>query len=119
MRDLQKHLSAMPQDLQWLATDLIREITDPKFINSRHGERHTRNRGCLGPMCKKSLRDWQRERARILAAMAGRTVRPHSRSSVYVRMDPFISAVKASHDEEYACRSRSPAELQTVGDRVA
>lgn len=115
-----KALQVIPPTQFELLTDVIHEIEDYRYRDLRHGTRHTRNQGCTGPLCKKALRDWQRERAAAAHALAGTIPRTYRRSIRLVSMDTVLAPIKAAHDKEFdarreACNSLSPAALQTAG----
>jgi hypothetical protein len=80
------------------------EISDPDYLGYRHGERHTRNKGCTGPLCKKALRDWQRNRLAQTHEARGTTYRPYRRSKDMVHVDALLEPVKAAHDKEFDSR---------------
>jgi hypothetical protein len=100
------------------------EISDPDYLGYRHGERHTRNKGCTGPLCKKALRDWQRARVLARHAAYGTTPRgPYARSSELVHIDTLLEPVKAAHDKEFASRRPITSEelqaAELIGQLVA
>jgi hypothetical protein len=88
-----------------LIQGVVNEVDDPEFRHLRHGERHTRNQGCTGPLCQKALRDWQRDRTAARHAERGTTPRPHRRSREMVRVDEILVPVKAAHDAEFVSRA--------------
>lgn len=87
-----------------LIFEIHAEISDPDYLNYRHGTRHTRNKGCVGPLCRKALRDWQRDRLARSHAERGTIPRPHARSKEMVRVDALLGPIKAAHDKEYDSR---------------
>ncbi len=44
----------------WLVKEIKLELDDPNYEGCSHGRRATRNRGCVGPLCRYSLRLWRR-----------------------------------------------------------
>lgn len=94
-----------------LIYEIHEEIADPDYINLKHGERHTRNKGCVGPLCRKALRDAQRARVMARHAERGTVPRgPYARSSELVYVDALLVPVKAAHDKEFATRREITSE---------
>lgn len=110
-----KALQVVPSSEMDLLMEIVHEVEDYRYRNLRHGSRHTRNQGCTGPLCKKALRDWQRERAAQAHAAAGTIPRTYRRSSRLVAVDAVLAPVKAAHDKEFDARRESPGALQTAG----
>jgi len=109
-------IADIPREHNRLFADVHEELGNARYIHLRHGERHTRNQGCKGPLCKKSLRDATAERVRQRNEQMGRSTRVHARSELYVAIDPMLVAVKLAHDRWFdAVRNATPEELQTAG----
>lgn len=109
-------INKVPSEHNQLFMDVHQELGDERYRDLRHGTRHTRNQGCTGPLCKKALRDWQRERAAAAHALAGTIPRTYRRSIRLVSMDTVLAPIKAAHDKEFDARRESdPAALQTAG----
>lgn len=68
------------------------EQKDESF-NSRHGTRHCRNMGCLGPMCAKAARDYVRNRR-------GRGSRINTRHK-YGKFDSLLDHLQQQYDREW------------------
>lgn len=49
-------------NLDILNLEITAELIDPRFSSRTHGKRSTARSGCSGPLCKKIMRDIQRER---------------------------------------------------------
>ena len=112
---LRAEIATIPANHAGLVREIMDELNDEKYMSLRHGERHTRNRGCKGPLCQKAQRDWWREHHRRDNKARGLATRPYRRSTLYLAVEPIIAAVKAIHDKEFDARRLAPKELQTSG----
>lgn len=73
--------------------EALAEQEDRSF-GSRHGTRHCRNQGCLGPMCAKAARDYTRS-----TRPPGRT-RTNKRHK-YARFDGLLERVQELYDRDW------------------
>ncbi len=76
----------------------IHEVFDADYMHLTHGRRHTSSKGCKGPLCAKSLRDWQRQRRRDQAQLRGATVKPISRTPEYLEADIELGCFQAAYE---------------------
>lgn len=68
------------------------ELSDPGWLDHRHGERTTYKKGCHGPLCKKAMRDYGREYQR---KANGHT---RTRPSPMQRFDDVIAAYQKAYE---------------------
>jgi hypothetical protein len=61
-----------------LPKDVYDEITNPDFVNLKHGSIKTYDKGCHGPLCRKK----RRERGRIAQKHAGTYVSPEKEAEL-------------------------------------
>ncbi len=85
----------------WLAEEIVNEITDPKYQNRTHGTRSCHNAGCTGPLCKKFNKDRQREWYRKQNPLKAHP-RPGSKDPA---LDKFLDEVIAVHVTERRART--------------
>lgn len=107
LQEWRQAIAAMPCKTigeQQLIYELNDELNDPRYMDLRHGARHTRNMGCTGPLCKKAMRDWQRERTAQWHARRGTTPRPYRRSIDLVHVDETLVPIKAAYDKLFDSR---------------
>lgn len=122
MREWRQAISDMPHSTLGevnLIVELCMEVNDPEFASQRHGQRHTRNLGCKGPLCQKALRDWQRERLLRMHEERGTIPRPYRRSRDMVRVDETLAPVKAAFDKLYDARIKYADEEQLTSSSHA
>lgn len=110
-----KVMSGFPSEHDSLILAVYQEINNPDYLDLRHGARHTRNKGCTGPLCQKAVRDQRLQYRRTTNQQAGRTTRRQARSPKYVAMDPVLETIKLAYDEVFDRAYQVPAELQTAG----
>ncbi len=115
LEEFRQLLSSIPQDHNDLLLGLIKEINDENYLDLRHGERHTRNKGCTGPMCQKAVRDWNATYRRRTNQQAGRATRTYSRSARRIAVDVILDRVKRQYDKLLDSGASAPGELQTAG----
>ncbi len=108
-------ISSIPKEHSTLVLEIMNEINDTEYLDYVHGKRHTRNKGCTGPLCQKVLRDWRRTYRHRLNEETGRTTRPHARSGRYVEMDRILTDVQRAYNEAIDTAHTAPEELQTAG----
>jgi hypothetical protein len=75
------------------------ELIDDDYNGMAHGRRHTRNMGCDGPLCRKALRDWQRQRTLERNARVGKETRVYARDFVYVLVDQQLKDIQEAYDK--------------------
>lgn len=69
--------------LENLWHEILIELTDREYRNRTHGSRRTLESGCIGPLCKRSLREYSRRRTKGV---------PNGR---YKYLDPIIAFFEA------------------------
>lgn len=108
--ELATKVLAIPDHLGWLAEEICLELGDERYKMFRHGDRHTRNKGCTGPLCTKALRDWQRERTRTRNAMKGKHTRKYKMKNIYVEINPILHGIKEAYDADFVKNPKAAAD---------
>jgi len=84
-----------------VAVAVMLELVEAKYDGMAHGRRHTRNRGCDGPLCRKALRDWQRQRTLEQNARVGRETREYTRDLMSVLVDQQLTDIQNAYDKAF------------------
>lgn len=85
-----------------VAVAVMLELVEAAYDGMAHGRRHTRNRGCDGPLCRKALRDWQRKRTIEQNARIGKETREYTRDLVYVLVDQQLADIQNAYDKAFS-----------------
>lgn len=80
----------IPIRLEFLVKEIEAERNHPQFKAHRHGSRSTRNYGCLGPLCRKALRDWARNARREQMGRTGKAPRTYTRDPIIKEIDRVL-----------------------------
>lgn len=82
--------------------DVLRELTDPRFIGRKHFTRRVYHEGCRGPLCRKYQREAQRAARERQAIAKGKNFTPERNLPRMDDRDDFLNAVVEWHCEQLA-----------------